>query len=184
MFINKFYLAVCSRHVLLNICSYLYCESTTRFICTRCWLWIFCKLCLSEELNNLININRVVTALFTCIANTYIVKTRHSLCSYTQNNSNVFAHMLQLIYITHIYTAKARLSFCAYTHQCNIVNWSIYWFSDWLTCVTNIYTAKVQHSLCSYTQKDSNVFAYMLQLIYITYIYIAKTWFNLCIYTH
>ena len=53
---------------LRSICVYIVYElqSTTRFICTRCWLWIFCKLCLSEELNNLININRAVTALYSC----------------------------------------------------------------------------------------------------------------------
>ena len=34
----------------------------TRFTCTRCWLRTFCKLCLSEELNNLID--RAVTALY------------------------------------------------------------------------------------------------------------------------
>ena len=61
-----------------------------------------------------------------------MMKTRHSLCSYTQNNSNVFAHALQLIYDIHTVTAKTRLSFCAHTHLCNAVNqsisifWSIY----------------------------------------------------------
>ncbi len=34
-----------------------------------------------------------------------------------------------------------------------------------------------------YTQKNSNVFAYMLWLIYDIYIYIMKTWFNFCAYT-
>ncbi len=42
-------------------------QSTTRFICTRCWLRIFCKLCLSKKLNNLININKAVTALYSCV---------------------------------------------------------------------------------------------------------------------
>ncbi len=32
--------------------------------CMRCWLRIFCKLCLSEKLNNFININKAVTALY------------------------------------------------------------------------------------------------------------------------
>ena len=57
------------------------------------------------------------------------MKTWHSLCSYTQNNSNVFAHVLQLIYDIHTVIAKARLSFCAHTHLCDAVNWfiSIFW---------------------------------------------------------
>ncbi len=49
---------------------------TTRFICTKCWLQIFCKLCLSEELNNLININRAVTTLYSCIELTHSWKAR------------------------------------------------------------------------------------------------------------
>ncbi len=69
---------------------------------------------------------------FTCIAITYTAKTWHSLCSYTQNDSNVFAHALQLIYDNHTVIAKAQLSFCAHTHLCDAVNrsisifWSIY----------------------------------------------------------
>ncbi len=35
----------------------------------------------------------------------------------------------------------------------------------------------------TYTQKNSNVFAYMLQLIYNIYIYTAKTQLSFCIYT-
>ncbi len=50
--------------------------STTRFTCTRCWLRIFCKLCLSEELNNLINIDRAVTALYSCVELTHSRKAR------------------------------------------------------------------------------------------------------------
>ena len=78
---------------------------------------------------------------FTHIAITYIAKTWHNLCSYTQNDSNVFAHALQLIYDIHTVIAKARLSFCAHTHLCNAVNRSIFWFSDRFsdrfTCVIN-----------------------------------------------
>ncbi len=51
-------------------------ESTTRFTCTRCWLQIFCKLCLSEELNNLINIDRAVTALYSRVELTHSRKAR------------------------------------------------------------------------------------------------------------
>ena len=63
---------------------------------------------------------------FTCIAITYTAKTWHNLCSYTQNDSNVFAHALQLIHDIHTVIAKARLSFYAHTHQCNVVNRSVF----------------------------------------------------------
>ncbi len=49
--------------------------STTRFICMRCWLRIFCKLCLSEELNNLIN--RAVTAWYAHVMLTYMNQALH-----------------------------------------------------------------------------------------------------------
>ncbi len=67
-------------------------KSTTRFICIRCWLRIFCKLCLSEELNNLINIDRAVTALYSCIELTHSQKVKQwqrnhqrvEACTYTE----------------------------------------------------------------------------------------------------
>ncbi len=65
-----------------------------------------------------------------------MTKTQYNLCSYTQNNCNIFAHALQLIYVTHIHIAKARLSFCAHTHLCNAVNrliFSIFW-SIYMRC--------------------------------------------------
>ncbi len=49
--------------------------STTRFICTRYWLQIFCKLCLSEKLNNLIN--RAVTARYAHVMLTYTDQALH-----------------------------------------------------------------------------------------------------------
>ncbi len=55
---------------------------------------------------------------FTCVAITYTAKTRHSLCSYTQNDSNVFAHALQLIYVTHTYTLRRHDSAFAHIHIC------------------------------------------------------------------
>ena len=55
---------------------------TTRFICTRCWLRIFCKLCLSEKLNNLIN--RAVTARYA-----------HVMLTYTDQASHCDAHKQQ-----------------------------------------------------------------------------------------
>ncbi len=48
-------------------------QSTTRFTCTRCWLRIFCKLCLSKELNN---INKAVTALYSCVELTHSWKAK------------------------------------------------------------------------------------------------------------
>jgi len=42
--------------------------------------------------------------------------------AYTQNDSNIFAYMLQLIYNIYTYIAKARLSFCAHTDRCDAVN--------------------------------------------------------------
>ncbi len=51
-------------------------QSIMRFICTRCWLWIFCKLCLSKELNNFINIDRAVTALYSHVEFTHSWKAR------------------------------------------------------------------------------------------------------------
>ncbi len=46
--------------------------------------------------------------------------------AHTQNDSNVFAYMLQLIYNIYTYTAKARLSFCAHTDRRDAVNRSIF----------------------------------------------------------
>ncbi len=54
---------------------------------------------------------------------------RHdTVFAHTQNDSNVFAHTLQLIYITHTYTAKARLNFCTSTRLHDAVNRSIFCF--------------------------------------------------------
>ncbi len=91
---------------------------------------------------------------FTCVAITYIAKIQHSLCSYTQNDSNVFTHMLQLIYITHIHIAKAWLSFCTYTHLCNTVNWSISIF--WLIYMrcNHIHCKDMTQSLLIYTEQQ------------------------------
>jgi len=46
--------------------------------------------------------------------------------AHIQNDSNVFAYMLQLIYNIYTYTAKTRFSFCAYTDRCDAVNRSIF----------------------------------------------------------
>ncbi len=42
--------------------------------------------------------------------------------AHTQNDSNIFAYMLQFIYDIYIYNAKTRLSFCAYTDRRDAVN--------------------------------------------------------------
>ncbi len=46
--------------------------------------------------------------------------------AHTQNDSNVFAYKLQLIYNIYTYIAKARLSFCAHTDRHDAVNWLIF----------------------------------------------------------
>jgi len=86
-------------------------KSTTRFICIRCWLRIFCKLCLSEELNNLINIDRVVTALYSCIELTHSQKVKQwqrnhqrvEACTYTEWQQRLCIHAAAHIRHIHIY---------------------------------------------------------------------------------
>jgi len=89
---------------------------------------------------------------FTCVANTYIAKTWHSFCSYTQNNSNVFVHMLQLIYNIHTVIAKTWLSFCIYTHLCNAVNQLISIFWSIYTHCNHIHCKDMTQSLLIYTE--------------------------------
>jgi len=67
---------LCRWKLITSTWTFKFTESTTRFICTRCWLRIFCKLCLSKELNNLININRAVTALYSCVELTHSWKAK------------------------------------------------------------------------------------------------------------
>ncbi len=86
LLLNSMFFTLCS---IFNIFAWIYLciswlfkinsssfQSTTRFIYMRCWLQIFCKLCLSEELNNLININRAVTALYSHVELTHSWKAR------------------------------------------------------------------------------------------------------------
>ncbi len=103
---------------------------------------------------------------FTCIAITYTAKTQHSLCSYTQNDSNVFAHTLQLIYDTHTVIVKARLSFCTYTHLCNAVNLSIsiFWLM-YMRCNIHRTTATSLRTRCN---------------SYTSHTYTAKAWLSFC----
>ncbi len=46
--------------------------------------------------------------------------------AYTQNDSNIFAYMLQLIYNIYTYIINTRLSFCAHTDRHDAVNRSIF----------------------------------------------------------
>ena len=65
----------------MNFFSSLF-RSTTRFTCMKCWLRIFCKLCLSEELNNLINIDRAVTTLYSHVELTHSQKAKQWHCNH------------------------------------------------------------------------------------------------------
>ena len=201
--------------------THIYCEGTTQLLRTYTSMW--CSK----------SINFLLSDRFTCVANTYTAKTRHSLCSYTewqqrlcahaathihhtyihcegttqllhiytsawcsksinfllyqidlhalqshtlqrhdtvfahtQNDSNVFAHALQLIYITHTYTAKARLSFCTYTHLCNAVNLSIsiFWLM-YMRCNIHRTTATSLRTRCN---------------SYTSHTYTAKAWLSFC----
>ncbi len=94
-FCNQFYNQF--RDLYFNIYTNIV-RSTTRFICTTCWLRIFCKLCLSEELNNLID--RAVTARYAHVTLTYTDWASHCdahkqqdhmikwLCDQTANESS------------------------------------------------------------------------------------------------
>ena len=79
---------------------------------------------------------------------------RHdTVFAYTQNDSNIFAHTLQLLYDTHTVIAKTWLSFCIHTHLCNAVNLSIsiFW-SMYMRCNIHRTTATSLRMCCnSYT---------------------------------
>ncbi len=94
-------------------------------------------------------------------------KTWHSLCSYTQNDSNVFAHALQLIYVTHTYIAKTRFSFCASIDLRDAANRLIF------LIFRSIYTH------CNHTQSSNSAWI-SVELIHDIHTYIAKTWFSFC----
>ena len=121
---------------------------------------------------------------FTCIANTYIAKTWHRLCSYTQNNSNIFAHMLQLIYITHIYIAKTRLSFCTSTRLHDAVNQLIFRFirSIYMHC-NHINYEDTTQSLLIYTERQQRLCARVATNIQHSHSHYKDTTQLLCTYT-
>ncbi len=80
-------------------------QSTTRFTCTRCWLRIFCKLCLSKELNNLININKAVTALYSCVELTHSWKAKQWQRDHQRIEARIYTEWQQRLCIhaaTHI----------------------------------------------------------------------------------
>jgi len=121
---------------------------------------------------------------FTCVANTYTAKTWHSLCSHTQNNSNVFAHALQLIYITHTYIAKTWLSFCTSTRLQNAVNWSIFRIIRSIYMHRNhIHCEDMTQSLLIYTEQQQRLCAHAATHIHHTYIHCKDTTQLLHIYT-
>ncbi len=121
---------------------------------------------------------------FTCVANTYMAKTRHSLCLYTQNDSNVFAHALQLIYNIHTVTAKARLSFCVSTCSCDAVNQSIFRIIRSIYMHRNhIHCKDMTQSLLIYTEWQQRLCACAATHIHHTHTYCEGTIQLLCIYT-
>jgi len=91
--------------------------------------------------------------------------------AYTQNDSNIFAYMLQLIYNIYIYIAKARLSFCTHTDRRDAVNRSIF------RIFRSIYT---QHN---HTQSSNSALFTRWAHIQYTHIYYEGTIQLLHIYT-
>ncbi len=101
-----------------------------------------------------------------------MMKTWHRLCSYTQNNSNVSAHMLQLIYVTHTYTAKTQLSFCASTDLHNAVNRLIFRFIRSIYMHRNhIHCKDMTQSLFIYTERQQRLCTYAATHIHHTHTY-------------
>ena len=105
-----------------------------------------------------------------------MMKTWHNFCLYIQNNSNVFAHALQLIYITHIYIAKTWLSFCAFTDLRDAVNQSIFRFirSIYMRC-NYIHCKNMTQSLLIYIKQQQRLCAYAATHIHHTYIHCEDT---------
>ncbi len=113
-----------------------------------------------------------------------MTKTWHSLCLYTQNNSNVFAHMLQLIYNIHTVIAKTRLSFCTSTCLCNVVNQSIFRFIKLIYMHCNhIYCKDMTQSLLIYTEWQQRLCAHAATHIRHTHIHCEGMTQLLRIYT-
>jgi len=103
------HISVFSRLFVIYTSCTRFSKSTTRFICMRCWLWIFCKLCLLEELNNLINIDRAVTAFYSHVELTHSQKAKQwqcnhqhvEACTYTEWQQRLCAHAATNIQHSH-----------------------------------------------------------------------------------
>ncbi len=91
--------------------------------------------------------------------------------AHIQNDSNVFAYMLQFIYDIYTYTAKARLSFCAHTDRRDAVNQSIF------RIFRSIYTQR------NHTQSSNSALFTRWTHIQYTHIYCEDMIQLLCIYT-
>ena len=104
--------------------------------------------------------------------------------AYTQKNSNVFAYMLQLIYVTHTYIAKAWLSSCASTHLCDAVNRSIFCFIESIYMHRNhIHCKDTTQSLLIYTEQQQRLCAHTATHIHHIHIHCKDTTQLLHIYT-
>ncbi len=87
--------------------------------------------------------------------------------AHTQNDSNVFAYMLQLIYDIYTYIAKTWLSFCAFTDLRDAANRLIF------LIFRSIYTHR------NHTQSSDNAWL-SVKLVYDIHTYIAKTRLSFC----
>ncbi len=92
-------------------------------------------------------------------------------------------HALQLIYITHIYTAKTQLSFCTHTHLCDAINQSvsIFWLI-YMRC-NHIHCKDTTQSLLIYTEWQQRLCTCIAIHIHHTYIYCEDMIQLLHIYT-
>ncbi len=92
--------------------------------------------------------------------------------------------MLQLIYITHIYIAKARFSFCTSTRSCDAVNRSIFRFIRLIYMHRNyIHCKNMTQSLLIYTERQQRLCACVATYIHHIHTYCEGTIQLLCIYT-
>jgi len=91
--------------------------------------------------------------------------------AHTQNESNVFAYMLQLIYNIYIYITKARFSFCAHTNKHDAVNRSVF------RILRPIYTQR------NHTQSSNSALFTRWTYIWYTHIYCKDMIQLLHIYT-
>ncbi len=103
----------------------------------KCWLWIFCKLCLLEELNNLINIDRAVTAFYSHVELTHSQKAKQwqcnhqhvEACTYTEWQQRLCAHVATNIQHSHSHCEDMIQLLRTYTSvRCSkSIDFSIFW---------------------------------------------------------